>query len=147
MKEQYLIFTFQFYKMTEKYLHILIAEDDEDDADVICEIFNNNPDFGKVSVVTNGEELINFLKDTANENPDVILTDINMPILNGIEALQEILNNNELKNIPCFVYSTSINPSYKEKCDTLGVKGYLIKPYTYEAFVEFPKTILSIIEE
>jgi CheY-like chemotaxis protein len=133
--------------MTEKQLHILIAEDDEDDADLICEIFNNNPDFGKVSLVTNGEELINFLKDTANEKPDVILTDINMPILNGIEALQEILNNNDLKNIPCFVYSTSINPSYKEQCDVLGVKGYLIKPYSYEAFAEIPKTILSSIEE
>ena len=147
MKEQYLIFTFQFYKMTEKQLHILIAEDDEDDADLICEIFNNNLNFGKVSLVTNGGELINFLKDTANEKPDVILTDINMPILNGIEALHEILNNNDLKNIPCFVYSTSINHSYKEKCDVLGVKGYLIKPYSYEVFAEIPKTILSSIEE
>ena len=133
--------------MHQKNLHIIIAEDDDDDADLISEIFNNNPNFGKVTLVTNGEELLNFLKDTANENPDVILTDINMPILNGIEALQEILNNNDHKNIPCFVYSTSINPSYKEQCDVLGVKEYLIKPYTYEAFAEFPKTILSIIEE
>ena len=97
--------------------------------------------------MANGEELLNFLKNTANESPDVILTDINMPILNGIEALQEILNHNELKNIPCFVYSTSINPSYKQKCDVMGVKGYLIKPYSFEAFAEIPKTILSIIEE
>jgi CheY-like chemotaxis protein len=132
--------------MPQKNLHIIIAEDDHDDADVICEIFHNNPDFAKVSLVANGEELLNFLKNTANENPDVILTDINMPILNGIEALQEILNNHELKDIPCFVYSTSINPSYKQKCDVLGVKGYLIKPYSYEAFAEIPKTILNSIE-
>jgi CheY-like chemotaxis protein len=133
--------------MPQKNLHIIIAEDDDDDADVIREIFNNNPSFAKVSLVANGEELLHFLKNTANENPDVILTDINMPILNGIEALQEILNHNDLKNIPCFVYSTSINPSYKQKCDVLGVKGYLIKPYSYEAFAEIPKTILSSIEE
>lgn len=132
--------------MPEKYnLHIIIAEDDIDDADVISETFTNNPNFSKVSLVANGEELLNYLKDPANENPDVILTDINMPIIDGIEALQEILNTHELKNIPCFVYSTSINPAYKEKCDHLGVKAYLIKPYTFEAFAEIPKTILSIL--
>lgn len=131
--------------MPEKYnLHIVIAEDDMDDADVITETFTNNPSFSKVSLVANGEELLNYLK--ANENPDVILTDINMPIIDGIEALQQILNTNELKDIPCFVYSTSINPSYKEKCDDLGVKAYLIKPYSFEAFAEIPRTILSIIE-
>ncbi|MBF4515652.1 response regulator [Flavobacterium sp. ANB] len=127
-------------------LHIIIAEDDIDDADVICETFNKNPNFGKVSLVANGEELLSYLKDTSNENPDVILTDINMPIIDGIEALQEILNNNDLKTIPCFVYSTSINPAYKEKCDLLGVKAYLIKPYSFEAFEEIPKSILTIIE-
>jgi CheY-like chemotaxis protein len=133
--------------MPEKYnLHIVIAEDDMDDADVITETFSNNPNFSKVSLVANGEELLNYLKNGSNENPDVILTDINMPIIDGIEALQEILSNDELKNIPCFVYSTSINPSYKEKCDEMGVKAYLIKPYSFEAFAEIPKTILSIIE-
>lgn len=133
--------------MPEKYnLHIVIAEDDIDDADVIKETFTKNPNFSKVSLVANGEELLNYLKNGSNENPDVILTDINMPIIDGIEALQEILSNDELKNIPCFVYSTSINPSYKEKCDDMGVKAYLIKPYSFEAFAEIPKTILSIIE-
>ena len=128
-------------------LHIIIAEDDEDDADVISEIFNKNPDFDKVSLVSNGEELLNYLKNTSNETPDVILTDINMPIVDGIEALQQILTNNDLKYIPCFVYSTSINPAYKEKCDLLGVKGYLIQPYSLEAFEEIPKKIIKIIEQ
>lgn len=146
MREPHLIFFSQFYKMSKLYnLHIIIAEDDCDDADIICHSFNKNPDFVKVSLVANGEELLNFLKDTANETPDVILTDINMPILDGIEALQEILNTNTLKKIPCFVYSTSINPVYKEKCDLMGVKAYLIKPYSIEGFDEIPKSILSLI--
>jgi CheY-like chemotaxis protein len=126
-------------------LHIIIAEDDLDDADIISESFNKNPDFAKVSLVANGEELLNYLKDDSKDTPDVILTDINMPILDGIEALHQILNNNNLKKIPCFVYSTSINPVYKEKCDLLGVKGYLIKPYSIADFDEIPKSILQII--
>lgn len=133
--------------MPEKLnLHILIADDDVDDADLMFETFTNHPNFAKISLVANGEELINFLKDTSKQTPDVILTDINMPILDGIEALEKILNIREFKNIPCFVYSTSINPSYKEKCDIIGVKSYLIKPYSFAAFAEIPKKILSIIE-
>lgn len=128
-------------------LHIIIAEDDSDDAEVMYETFNKNPDFVKVSLVNNGEELLNYLKNGSNPVPDVILTDINMPILDGIEALKEILNDTNLKTIPCFVYSTSINPSYKEKCDSLGVKAYLIKPYSFEAFEEIPKNIVSIIAQ
>lgn len=147
MREPLLTFISPFYKMSNLHnLHIIIAEDDIDDADIICQSFSQNPDFAKVSLVANGEELLNYLKDVSNETPDVILTDINMPILDGIEALQVILNNNDLKNIPCFVYSTSINPAYKEKCDLLGVKAYLIKPYSIEAFEEIPKSILKIIE-
>lgn len=126
-------------------LHIIIAEDDCDDADIIFQSFNKNPNFTKVSLVSNGEELLNFLKDDSNEVPDVILTDINMPILDGIEALQVILNNNQLKTIPSFVYSTSINPVYKEKCDVLGVKAYLIKPYSIDDFDKIPTSILSFI--
>ncbi|MEO8535237.1 MAG: response regulator [Flavobacterium sp.] len=127
-------------------LHIVIAEDDTDDADVMYETFNKNANFEKVTLVPNGEELLNYLRKSSNQVPDVILTDINMPILDGIEALQQILNDPNLKNIPCFVYSTSINPVYKEKCDVLGVKAYLIKPYSFEAFEEIPKNILSLIE-
>lgn len=148
MKVPHLIFISQSYKMPQlNNLHIIIAEDDIDDADIIRQTFNKNPDFAKVSLVANGEELINYLEDTSNETPDIILTDINMPILDGIEALKQILNNNNLKTIPCFVYSTSINPVYKEKCDLMGVKAYLIKPYSIEAFDEIPKSILSIIEQ
>ena len=148
MRVLHLTFISQSYKMPHLYnLHIIIAEDDIDDADIICHTFNKNPDFAKVSLVANGEELLNFLENASNETPDIILTDINMPILDGIEALQQILNNNNLKTIPCFVYSTSINPVYKEKCDLMGVKAYLIKPYSIEAFDEIPKSILSIIEQ
>jgi CheY-like chemotaxis protein len=133
--------------MQKMNLHIIIAEDDIDDADIICAAFNKNPHFDKVSLVTNGEELLNYLNDSSKETPDVILTDINMPLKDGIEALQEILNTDEIKHIPCFVYSTSINPAYKEKCDQLGVKAYLIKPYSIEGFEEIPKNILKIVEK
>ena len=68
-----------------------------------------------------------------------------MPIMNGIEAIQKIAETNSLKNIPCFVYSTGLNPIYKQKCDLLGVKACLIKPYSISEFEEIPNDIIKIL--
>jgi CheY-like chemotaxis protein len=127
-----------------KDLHIIIAEDDYDDAEVIEQSFANNPDFIKVDLVKNGEELLAFLRDS-HTLPDIVLTDINMPIMNGMEALKEISDDPALSGLPCFVYSTSINPVYEAKCKELGIKGFLIKPYTLEEFDDIPKEIVSIL--
>lgn len=130
---------------TLQNLHILIAEDDSDDADIIYNSFDKHPNFKKVSMVPNGEQLLLYLNDTSNELPDVLLTDINMPIVDGIEALQAILADDRLKDIPCFVYSTSKNAAYMENCEKLGVKAYLIKPFSFQGFDQIPDTILKAI--
>jgi CheY-like chemotaxis protein len=127
-----------------KKLHIVIAEDDPDDAMIIEGSFINNDDFESVTLVNNGQELIDYLKSA--RIPDVLLTDINMPIMDGIEALETIYNSENLKTIPCFVYSTSINPSYEIKCKSLGVIGYLVKPNNIEDFDEIPKEILALLK-
>ena len=126
-------------------LNIIIAEDDIDDADVILDIFTRNPGFKNVTIVSNGEELINYLNNISNLLPDVILTDINMPIMNGIEAIQQIVETDRLKDIPCFVYSTGLNPIYQQKCDILGVKACLIKPYSIAEFEEIPVNIIKFL--
>lgn len=123
-------------------MHILIAEDDEDDAMIIEESFISNKNFTKISMVKNGQELLGYLEN--NTKPDVILTDINMPIVDGIEALKIILGSN-LKDIPCFVYSTSINPIYEAQCKSLGVRGYLVKPYDLEDFNTIPNEIIATL--
>lgn len=121
-------------------LHILIAEDDNDDCEIILNCFTQHPTFSKITLVRNGKELLDFLK-IENEKPDVILTDINMPIVNGLEALSEIYSNAELRKIPAFAYSTSINPLYKKKCLQYGVKEFIIKPFIIEEFDKIPKII------
>lgn len=127
-------------------LHILIAEDDFDDGEIIEAAFGKHDAFAKVSLVKNGQELIEFLKDKITENPDVILTDINMPILSGIDALKQIVDHEDLRGIPAFVYSTAINPIYEAKCMELGTKGFLIKPYSLAEYDEIPNKILEILE-
>lgn len=125
-------------------LYIIIAEDDEDDAETVKICFNAHPAFTKVAVVSNGKELLERLK--ADEmKPNVILTDINMPIVDGMEALFAINGDDTLRKIPAFVYSTAINPVYEEQCKVLGTKGFLIKPYDLEEFYNIPNRILEVL--
>lgn len=128
-----------------KNLHIIIAEDDIDDGEIIIQSFSKHPAFSKISLVKNGKELLEFLK-TGNRKPDVILTDINMPLVNGIEALKKIADDIELSKITAFAYSTSINPLYQKKCFQYGVKAFLIKPFVLEEFDEIPHKIFTIID-
>ncbi|HEY0040394.1 MAG TPA: response regulator, partial [Flavisolibacter sp.] len=93
----------------------------------------------------NGKELLDYLKDPAISQPDVILTDINMPILSGIEALEEIFKDSTLNQIPAFVFSSTINPIYQEKCKTLGTAGFLVKPFNLKGFDEIPKKIIDAL--
>ena len=132
--------------MTEpRNLHILIAEDDFDDGEIIEASFDKHHAFAKVTLVKNGLELLEFLQKSHAEKPDMILTDINMPILSGIDALKQIADDENLKSIPAFVYSTAINPIYEAKCMELGTKGFLIKPYSLAEYDEIPNKILEIL--
>ncbi|MBA3683495.1 MAG: response regulator [Bacteroidetes bacterium] len=126
-------------------LHILIAEDDEDDAETIKQTFEDHTCFYKVDMVKNGEQLVAFLKNDKTKLPDLILTDFNMPLMNGYEALQEISNNNLFKSIPVFIYSTTINPLYVTQCKAIGAKDFLVKPFNLNHFDLIPEKILEIL--
>jgi len=76
-----------------------------------------------------------------NEYPCIIISDINMPKLNGIEFLKEIKKNDELKRIPFVILTTSKEEADKCESFNLGVSGYMIKPVDYINFVEVVKTI------
>ena len=130
-----------------KDLHIIIAEDDPDDGEIIHASFSKHESFTKVDVVSNGKELLDNLKDASAEKPDIILTDINMPILSGIEVLEAICDDSELSRIPAFVYSTSINPVYEVQCMKLGTKGFIIKPFRLKDFDNIPTKIIEILKK
>jgi len=84
----------------------------------------------------NGEEAMKYLTNPDNEKPFVILLDLNMPKMNGMEFLKVIKAHPELKTIPIIVLTTS-----REKRDILesfelGAAGYMVKPVDYSKFVE-----------
>lgn len=129
-----------------KNLHVLIAEDDGDDADIIRLSFEKCNSFNKVNLVKNGEQLLTFLNDNRHGLPDIILTDLNMPKKNGYEAMVDIANDLEFKKIPLFVYSSTINPIYASKCKDLGAKDFLVKPFSLFDFDNIPNQIIQFLQ-
>ena len=120
---------------------ILLVEDDQVDTMTVIralkEIHVTNP----VVQLENGEEALLYLQDPASEKPCIILLDLNMPIMNGIEFLQVVKHNDQLKRIPVIVLTTSEEQQDKMSSFNLGVAGYVVKPVDYRRFVEVMRSI------
>lgn len=119
---------------------ILLVEDDRVDVltvkRALKEINVTNP----VVNPENGEEALKYLRDPGNARPCIILLDLNMPIMNGIEFLQAVKNDILLKRIPVVVLTTSKEEQDKISSFDLGVAGYMAKPVDYRHFVEVMRT-------
>ena len=104
---------------------------------------NSSLDFKHdINEAKNGEEALEILKDK-NNFPDLILLDLNMPKISGIEFLSILKNNDDLKHIPTVILTTSDNHKDLEECYKIGVSGYILKPLKYEEYVEKIETVLS----
>jgi CheY-like chemotaxis protein len=127
--------------MNMKSTPILLVEDDQVDAMTVKralkEIHVTNP----LVHVENGEEALHYLRDPANEKPCIILLDINMPVMNGIEFLQAVKQESPLKRIPVVMLTTSEEQQDKVNSFDLGVAGYMAKPVDYKQFVEVMRAI------
>ena len=114
----------------EKVIDILLVEDDQLDAMDIQRTLDKMSILYRLNLAKNGEEAIEILNERKGGSlPDVTLIDINMPRMNGLEFLNIIRNNEEWKNMKCFVITTSEERIDKEAAKNLGVSGYIIKPF------------------
>ena len=95
-----------------------------------------------IIVANNGEDALEHLEDKS-KFPDLILLDLNMPKVGGIEFLAILKKNNETKHIPTVILTTSDNQKDLEECYRLGVSGYALKPLKYDDYVEKIKNVLS----
>ena len=122
---------------------VLLVEDDCLDAMIVKRSLN---DLGaKVNLVhcTNGEEALEYLRNTDNEMPCIIFLDWNMPKMNGLEFLKIIKADNRLKTLPVIVFTTSRHEPDIIESFELSVAGYMVKPSDYEQFLNSMKTVNS----
>ena len=120
---------------------ILLAEDDSVDAMTVKRAFSELKVVNELVRVTNGEEALEYLKTHTDKKPCVILLDLNMPKMNGIEFLRVAKADNELRQIPVVVLTTSKEDRDKMETFKLSVAGYIVKPVDYRKFVEAMKVL------
>jgi CheY-like chemotaxis protein len=84
----------------------------------------------------NGREAIEYLGKHSSKLPCVVLLDLNMPVMNGVEFLKIVKADERLRKIPVIVLTTSGEERDISESFTLGVAGYIVKPFSYEAFVD-----------
>ena len=127
-----------------KDLLIYSVDDDKDERFFIKEAFTDFVDADQLRFFGNGVELIDSLNTHTGPLPDFILMDLNMPLMNGREALEIIKKNPLWKDIPVIIFSTSNYEKDIANCLALGAKKYICKP---ASMMEYPKIFESLINE
>jgi len=129
--------------MSERLLTILLVEDDEVDIMNVKRAFKKNNILNRLHIAHNGLDALAMLRgDSAqgiekiSPTPKVILLDLNMPKMGGLEFLKELRSDPALKAISVFVMTTSDEESDKFTAYNLNVAGYIIKPLSFESFVQ-----------
>jgi CheY-like chemotaxis protein len=126
--------------LDERIIDILLVEDDSVDIMNVQRAFKKNNINNPLHIARNGIEALNMLKGKdgimkLNPLPKIILLDINMPKMNGIEFLKELRNDNELKSLSVFIMTTSNDDHDKFQAYNMNVAGYIVKPISFEKFV------------
>lgn len=125
-----------------KSLNILLIEDDAIEVmkfNRVVKTLNLNH---KIIEANNGEEALEILR-VKEVIPDIILLDLNMPKLNGLEFLRILKNDDILKFIPSIMLTTSSNHKDLLECYKIGIAGYLLKPLKYDDYMERIKKLLD----
>jgi response regulator RpfG family c-di-GMP phosphodiesterase len=128
--------------LKNKSLKILLIEDD------MIEVMKLNRSISSLKLnheiieANNGEEALKLLSKKDNL-PDIILLDLNMPKINGIEFLSILKNDDTLKYIPTIILTTSNNQKDLIACYEIGIAGYILKPLKYEEYVSKIEKLLA----
>lgn len=125
-------------------LHIMLADDDEDDRLFFKEAFEEVKINYRISAFNDGEQLMNHLYDTSNPLPDIIFLDLNMPRKSGIECLKEIRANERLQKISVAIYSTSSSEQDIEDTFVSGANVYIKKPNDFNMLKKILSDVVHI---
>lgn len=126
--------------MSEKSLHVLLADDDEDDRLIFKEALEDIKIKTIVITVNDGIELMDYLTRPGVRLPDVVFLDLNMPRKNGMQCLEEIRNSAALKHLTIAIYSTSGAERDIEETFIKGANIYIKKPNDFS-------TLKKMVEE
>jgi CheY-like chemotaxis protein len=125
-------------------LHIMLADDDEDDRLFFEEAFEEVKIKHDITTFGDGEQLMAHLNDAGNPLPDIIFLDLNMPRKSGMECLKEIRANERLKKISVAIYSTSSSEQDIEDTFVAGANVYIRKPNDFNMLKKVLSDVVHI---
>lgn len=120
---------------------VLLVEDDVVDAMTVRRAFRDLKLTNPLAHATDGEAALDYLRDPTNATPCVILLDLNMPRMNGVEFIEIVKADPVLKMIPIVVFTTSTDRSDIAESYRRSAAGYIVKPVDYHAFVDVIATV------
>jgi CheY-like chemotaxis protein len=134
--------------INEKPITMLLAEDDLDDRYLISEALDESGIENQLFIVENGEDLLDYLKNRDKyadkekyPRPGLILLDLNMPLMDGREALAEIKKDPQLRRIPIIVLTTSQKEEDIQDTYEMGITGFITKPMTFSGLVDVMRSV------
>lgn len=129
--------------MPNRVVEILLVEDNPDDAELTLNSLKKNNLANKVHLVEDGEQALDFLfsrgqysKREVQEKPKLILLDLKLPKIDGLEVLQVIKTDERLKTIPVVILTSSREESDIIKSYKVGVNSYIVKPVDFDKFTK-----------
>lgn len=125
-----------------KALNIFLIEDDTIEVMKFNRVVKNLEHPHRIVEANNGEEALAMLKNKAIL-PDIIILDLNMPKINGIEFLGILKKDDTLKYIPAVILTTSGNHKDLLECYRIGIAGYILKPLKYEDYTDRIKKLID----
>jgi CheY-like chemotaxis protein len=130
--------------MQQDTLHILLADDDEDDRLFFKDAFEEIKIKTVVQIVNDGVELMNYLNDEEHSLPHLLFLDLNMPRKNGFECLEEIRTSKRLKSLTVAIYSTSGSEKDIEETFVKGANVYIKKPNDFSTLKKVLSEIITV---
>ncbi len=125
-----------------KEVVILIAEDDDGHARLIEKNLSRAGLHNTIERFHNGQQVLDFLfcrgpgRHRTEDVPYLLLLDIRMPQVDGVEVLRQVKNDPELRKMPVIMLTTTDDPREVERCHALGCSTYIVKPVVYEKFAD-----------
>ena len=129
--------------MTDNFVEILLVEDNPNDVELTLHALSENHLTNRIEVVRDGAEALDFLfgagpraQESAAQRPKVILLDLKLPKVDGLEVLRRIKSDPRTKNIPVVVLTSSREDPDIQESYRLGVNSYIVKPVDFDQFTE-----------
>jgi CheY-like chemotaxis protein len=125
--------------------YILLAEDDDDDVDLLMDFLRELPESPEVVVINKGDKVISFLENLPEKSlPRLIILDYNLPSVSGFEILSALSQDKKYQSIPKIIWSTSNSSHFESQCLAKGAAAYFVKPADLNGFQALVQKLIAL---